>query len=137
MSQTPEVFELSFAVEPGDIDELGHVNNVTYVRWVQDAAVSHWTAAAPPEEVDRVRWVVLRHEIDYKRSALLGDGIIARTWVGTAKGLRFDRHTEIVRAGDGAVLAICRTVWCPIHPQTGRPIQVSDEVRRHFSVAAR
>jgi acyl-CoA thioester hydrolase len=34
-------------------------------------------------------WVVVRHEIDYKHPAYLGDGIVARTWVGTAS-----RRTE-------------------------------------------
>ena len=27
--------------QPEDIDELGHVNNAVYVRWIQDAAVGH------------------------------------------------------------------------------------------------
>ena len=86
---TPEVFELPIPIEPADIDELGHVNNVTYVRWVQDAAVAHWRARAPAADQARLFWVVLRHEIDYKQPARLGDVIIARTWVGAASRLKF------------------------------------------------
>ena len=55
-------FELPIRVEEADIDALGHVNNVTYVRWVQDAAVAHWTAAAPAAEQARLLWIVLRHD---------------------------------------------------------------------------
>ena len=55
----------------------------TYLRWVQDAAVAHWRAAAPPADQARLVWVVLRHEIDYKQAAYAGDQVIARTWVGT------------------------------------------------------
>jgi acyl-CoA thioester hydrolase len=80
--------------------------------------------------------VVVRHEIDYKRAAVLGDAVIARTWVGTASRIRFDRHTEIVRASDGSVLARAVTVWCPMDAQTGKPAAVSAEVRARFSVPA-
>jgi acyl-CoA thioester hydrolase len=134
MSESLEVFELAIAVEPADIDQLGHVNNVTYVRWVQDAAVAHWTSAAPAADQAQLFWVVVRHEIDYKRPAVLGDAVIARTWVGTASRIRFERHTEIVRAGDGCVLAKALTTWCPMDARTGRPAAVSAELRARFSV---
>jgi acyl-CoA thioester hydrolase len=128
-------FELPLAVEPGDIDELGHVNNVTYLRWVQEVAVAHWKAASRPSDQAALRWVVLRHEIDYKLAAHIDDGIIARTWVGTASRLRFERHTELLRASDRALLARALTVWCPIDARTGKPAVVSPEVRASFSVA--
>ena len=73
-----EVFELAVAVKPEDIDELGHVNNVSYLRWVQDVAVAHWRSAAPAEDQAKLAWVVVRHEIDYKQAAFLGDEIVAR-----------------------------------------------------------
>jgi acyl-CoA thioester hydrolase len=136
MSEPPEVFELAITVEAADIDQLGHVNNVTYVRWVQDAAVAHWTASAAAADQAGLFWVVVRHEIDYKRPAVLGDAVIARTWVGTASRIRFERHTEILRASDGSILARALTVWCPMDAQTGKPAAVSAEVRARFSVAA-
>jgi acyl-CoA thioester hydrolase len=134
MALTP--FELVVAVNPADIDELSHVNNVTYLRWVQDAAVAHWRSAAPSGDQTRLAWVVLRHEIDYKQAAYAGDKIIARTWVGNATRLRFERHTEILRAADRTLLAKALTVWCPIDARTGRPTAVSPEVRESFSTLA-
>jgi acyl-CoA thioester hydrolase len=128
-----EAFELALAIEPADIDFLGHVNNVTYLRWVQDAATAHWTASAPAEDQAKLMWIVLRHEIDYKRAALPGDGIIARTWVGAATRVRFERFTEILRASDRAVLASAKTTWCPIDVHTMKPVAVSPEVRARFS----
>jgi acyl-CoA thioester hydrolase len=136
MGEDSERFELPIGVQEADIDELGHVNNVTYVRWVQDAAVAHWTAAAPAAERARLLWIVLRHEIDYRQAAHLGDAIVARTWVGAATRLRFERHTEILRAEDRCVLARARTIWCPIDAATRRPTPVSAEVRALFSVPA-
>lgn len=127
-------FEIDIAVEPADIDPLGHVNNVVYLRWVQDAAIAHWRAAASAEDQEALLWVVVRHEIDYKRPAFLDDEILARTWVGTATQRAFDRHTELLRRKDMRVLAQVRTVWCPIDAKTGKPTDVSDEVRARFSV---
>jgi acyl-CoA thioester hydrolase len=128
-----EVFELPRTIAPDDIDELGHVNNVVYLHWVQDVAIAHWSSAATPEQQAEVAWVAVRHEIDYKLPALPGDGIIARTWVGTADSHRFERHTEIVRTADRKLLARARTVWCPINRATGRLTRVSDAIRARFS----
>ncbi len=134
MQSAAEPFELAIAIEPSDIDQLRHVNNVTYLRWVQDVAVAHWQSVAPAADQARLRWVVVRHEIDYKQAAYLNDGIIARTWVGTASRIRFERHTELLRARDRTVLARARTVWCPLDVHTGKPVSVSDQVRAAFSV---
>jgi acyl-CoA thioester hydrolase len=136
MSSFAPVFELPIAVQPADIDEMGHVNNVVYVRWVQDAAVAHWRSLAPAEDQEKLFWVVLRHEIDYKQPAYKHDAIVARTWVGEASRVKFERFTELVRAEDRAVLAQARTVWCPIDAKTRRITSVSDEVRARFSTVA-
>jgi acyl-CoA thioester hydrolase len=129
-----EVFELAISVKPEDIDELGHVNNVSYLRWVQDVAVAHWRSAAPVEDQAKLLWVVVRHEIDYKQPAFLGDEILARTWVGEATRITFERHTELVRSNDQSLLARARTLWCPIDARSGKPTAVSPEVRARFSV---
>jgi len=127
-------YEITIQVQPGDIDPLDHVNNVVYLRWVQEAAIAHWTAVAPAEAQAALYWVVVRHEIDYRRPALPGDEVIARTWVGAALQRDFERHTEILRARDRTLLARARTLWCPMDRRTGRPTSVSDEVRGAFSV---
>jgi acyl-CoA thioester hydrolase len=129
------MYQLAVCVEESDIDALGHVNNVIYLRWVQDVAAAHWRFLAPEDEQAGLVWVVTRHEIDYKSAAVLGDEIVVRTWVGEAEGLRFDRHTEVLRKSDGKLLARARTVWCPIDAKTGRPRRVSATVRELFSSA--
>ena len=74
-------------VRPADVDELGHVNNTVYLRWVQEVATAHWQAVASAESQAAVVWVVMRHEIDYKAPALPGDEVLLRTWVGKATRL--------------------------------------------------
>ena len=133
-SVTSDPYELPIEIRPEDIDRLGHVNNVVYVEWIQAAAIAHWRVLATPAQQAEVAWVVVRHEIDYKRPARPGDGIVARTWVGLASRNTFERHTEILRAADRKLLARARTLWCPVDPKTGRPVPVSPEIRVRFSV---
>jgi acyl-CoA thioester hydrolase len=136
MSADPssEHFELPRTVADDDIDVMEHVNNIAYLRWVQDAAVAHWTASATDEERASVAWVVVRHEIDYLTSAVRGDEVIARTWVGSTVKHYFERHTEILRAKDRKLLARARTLWCPIDLRSGRPMRASENLLRRFSV---
>jgi len=126
-------FEMIIPVLPGDIDEQNHVNNTVYLRWVQDVATAHWRTVASPKTQETIGWLVLRHEIDYKGPATLGDEMVLRTWVGKATRLTFERFTEIRRNRDGRLLSEARTLWCPIDAQTGRPVRVSEEVRSKFS----
>ena len=146
-------FEITVTVQPADIDQQNHVNNTVYLRWVQEVATAHWDAAAPATMRDAIGWVVLRHEIDYKTPACLGDEIVLRTWVGEATRITFERFTEVRKlsprgqkfatsnpsvggseAGGQTLLAQARTIWVPINPETGKPTRVPPEVRSRFSV---
>jgi len=133
MNESLDPLEVAVSVQAADIDRLGHVNNTTYLRWVQESAGAHWRKFAPAADQARLAWVVLRHEIDYKRAAYLQDGIIAKTWVGTAEGIRFERFTEPLRAGDRVLLAKARTIWCPIDLKTGMPTTVGPHIYASFS----
>lgn len=128
----PARFEQTIDVQPQDIDEQGHVNNVVYVRWVQDVAGAHWTRATTAAERATLAWVVLRHEIDYKLPARLGDRVIARTWVGENTAATYERHVELLRAADGRVLARARSLWCPVDPKTGRPRRMDPALNERF-----
>ena len=130
-----ERFSITVEVQPKDIDVQGHVNSIVYLHWVQEAAIAHWSTIAPQHEQEKLIWVVRRHEIDYKKPAMDGDTITVQTWIGTASRLAFDRHTEMIRASDGRILALARTVWCPIDRKSGRPTDVSPEIRSLFSVS--
>ena len=127
-------FEMIVSVPPEDIDEQNHVNNTVYLRWVQEVATAHWRAVATADAQENIGWVVLRHEIDYKAPACVGDEVVLRTWVGKSTRLTFERFTEIRRSGDDQLLSNARTLWCPINAQTARPVRVPAEVREQFSI---
>lgn len=127
-------YELALRVGTDDLDERAHVNNVVYVKWVQDAAAAHWIRLAPEGADVEIAWVALRHEIDYLSPAVLGDDVVVRTWVGVAEGLSFERFTEMRRLADNRVLARARTLWCPVDARSGKPRRVSGEIRARCSV---
>lgn len=129
-------YEHTLHVVEDDLDDRAHVNNVVYVRWVQDAAAAHWRRLAPEGARAELAWVALRHEIDYLSPAVLGDEVAVRTWVGVAEGLSFERFTEVRRRSDNRVLATARTLWCPVDARTGKPCRVSEDIRARCSVPA-
>ncbi|MFO0953494.1 MAG: thioesterase family protein [Isosphaeraceae bacterium] len=130
--ETPVIFEFPFRVAPADIDRMGHVNNVVYLRYAQDAAVAHWRAAVSEELSRGTAWVVRRHEIDYLRPAFEGDELVSKTWVGTADGATFERFVEITRPKDACVLARVRTVWVALDPKSQRPKRVTPDLLAPF-----
>ncbi|MDH3528457.1 MAG: acyl-CoA thioesterase [Acidobacteriota bacterium] len=126
-------FSHSYCVQPFDIDEHEHVNNVAYLRWIQDVAVAHWQSAASVELQSRFTWFVVRHEIDYIRRAFLNQTITAETWVGEATRVKCERFTKISR--DSEVLVESRSVWCLLDAGTGRPTRMTDELRELFAMS--
>lgn len=127
---------MTVPVLPADIDGQSHVNNIVYLRWIQDVATAHWKSLASAEAQAVIGWVVLRHEIDYRSPASLGDEILLRTWVGQASRLKFERFTEIRRKIDNKqLLAQARTLWVPVDVRTGKPMRVSADLRAQFSIS--
>jgi acyl-CoA thioester hydrolase len=127
-----KVFERPFRVAAKDIDGLGHVNNVVYLRYAQDAAVAHWFAAVPEEHAKSTVWVVRRHEIDYLHPAFKDDELVARTWVGKATTATSERVVEIWRLKDNQLLARIRSIWVPLNAETHRPQRVDESLRSYF-----
>jgi len=124
-------FSHSFRVSTEDIDEQGHVNNVAYLRWIQDVAVAHWFSCATDTIRAKYTWVVLRHEIDYKKQAFENEKVTATTWVGEPTRISWERFTEITRGED--LLVKARSVWCLIDRETLKPTRITEELRGLFS----
>lgn len=125
-------FTLSITATPADIDELGHVNNAVWVRWIQDIATAHWDAVAPPEHRAAYVWVVTRHEIDYRGNVQAGETVTGETWVPEPpKGARFNRHVRFTGA-DGKVKLEAITTWALLDRASGRLLRVRPEIAAPF-----
>lgn len=138
MSDAAAPFSLDIVASPDEIDELNHVSNLVYLRWVLRVAQAHSTAVGYDWDAYRelgAVFVVRRHEIDYLRPAFAGDQIALRTWVETWKGVSCVRKTSIVRS-DGEELARASTLWAFVSNETGRPQRIPADLKQQFGAAS-
>ncbi len=134
MAAAGVTFALRFTARAADIDELGHVNNAVWVRWMETLAVAHWQALASAAEQAALVWVVTRHEIDYRGNVREGETVTGETWVpDPPRGARFDRHARFVGA-DGRVKVAAVTTWALLDRRTGRLLRVRPEMAARFMV---
>jgi len=120
---------------PADIDELDHVSNLVYVRWILEVALSHSAALGWDHAAYRhlgAVFVVRRHEIDYLASVVLGDDVEVTTWVESWKQVSCVRKTELVRVRDRAVVARASTTWAFID-YAGKPRRIPAELLTLFT----
>ena len=126
----PTPHRFAIAVDPLDIDFMGHVNNASYLKWVQDAVLDQWRALAPPDAVAAHLWVALKHEITYRKPGFLGDEVIATVLLEKVQGARAFYET-VIRRGE-EVLAEVKSSWCCIDADTLRPARLAREVIARF-----
>jgi acyl-CoA thioester hydrolase len=120
--------------ELADIDELGHVSNLVYVRWVLDVAMGHSRALGWDHAEYRALgavFVVRRHEIDYVAQVRAGDVLVGETWVEGWRLASCIRKTEL-RRGD-QVVARAATTWAMMSFTSGRPVKIPDDLRALFT----
>lgn len=82
------------AVRPQDLDPMAHVNNATYVDYLEEALLQ-------VGEADALRRVPRRYRLEYIRSAELGDELLATSWAdegGWALRLSDGAGNELMRA---------------------------------------
>ena len=118
-------FHSPITIAPADIDQLQHVNNEVYLRWLMQAASQHSKAAGFGMDYfvsTKKAFVVRRHEIDYLLPALFGDSLMVKTWIDSFKGARSYRRYELWR--DKQKLVEANTLWVYIDLNTGRPIEI-------------
>lgn len=132
MELNPEIYEKKLVVNENHLDKQRHVNNVQYVQWIQDVAEEHWEVRANEEQKAEVIWVVVRHEIDYKKEAFLGDNISLQTYVGETTHVTSNRYVIIKNADTGKLLAEAKTTWCLLDKETKKPVKITDELKKVF-----
>ena len=124
-----------FEVQPEHIDELGHAGNVTWVQWINDAAIAHSTSVGlGPTEYRAlgVVWVVRRHDVEYLWQALVGEQLEAATWVANLRGATSLRRTVFTRREDPRVLVRAETTWALIDIQTTRPRRIPKDLLERY-----
>ena len=119
-------FEVKIEITAEDIDDLNHVNNAVYVKWMDDVAFKHWEYLTQNEPIIDTIWVVSRHEIDYKSEAFLGDEITAKTYVGNTRGVTSERFIEFYK--DETLLAKSKTIWVLLDAKSYKPVRIRENI---------
>jgi acyl-CoA thioester hydrolase len=127
--------QMEIVAMPEDVDDLGHVSNIAYVRWIQQVAVAHSDAvglnAAAYDQLGSI-FVVRRHEVDYLRPTYAGDRLLLTTQVAWWRGASSERRTSITRRDDGTALVRAGTIWAYVNQKNGRPRRIPPMVRDAF-----
>ena len=133
----PAVFDYEHRVQEEEIDVLGHVNNLAYLRWMLAAAVAHSSAQgwSPQRHLELgAGWVVRSHAIEYLRPAFSGERIVVRTWVASIRKITSLRKYKILRPADDAVLAVAETNWAFVAYEQRVPRRIPPEVVASFEL---
>ncbi len=130
------VFRYRMTIPQDAIDGNGHVNNVAYVQWMQEAAIRHFEAlgGTPLMEAAGATWVVRSHKIEYLSPAFAGEEIEVRTWIATARRVRSLRRYEFVRPSDGKALVRGETDWVFVDARDGHPMAIPQNIIGRFSL---
>jgi acyl-CoA thioester hydrolase len=137
----PAIFDFQHVVTAEEIDAQGHVGNVVFLEWMQDAALEHSAAQGwPPERYQQTGagWVVRSHQIEYLQPAFQGDRLVVRTWVADFQKLTSRRRYRILKTHDRAttVLAEAETNWVYIGFERRLPRRIPDELSAAFEVVS-
>ena len=133
-----DIYQYSFTVPDKVVDENGHVNNVEYVRWMQEAALKHATASGciQATQAAGATWIVRSHEIEYLCPTLAGDEVQILTWVSNFRKVRSLRKYKFLRSSDRVLLAQGATDWVFMDTLSKRPRTIPEEIRRLFVLVA-
>lgn len=128
---------MELVVATDAIDSNGHVNNVRYVQWMQEAAIFHSAQIGWPQdrfaEMGRT-WIVRSHSIEYRHSAYVGETVLVYTWVASFEKIRSLRKFKFYRPADATVLATAATLFLFCDTDSGRPVSIPEEVQQAYQI---
>lgn len=116
-----------------DMDSFGHVNNVVYLRYLEQARVEWMFTTAQRAGVPEfsLGTVVARHEIEYKRPMVYrSEPVRVETWVTRIGNASFTVAYEV--KDDDWVYAVAQTVLVPYDLGKERPRRITAEEREYL-----
>lgn len=88
------IYEKQIIVTEEHIDANNHVNNVQYVKWVEEIAAEHWDFVKNKTDFPNDIWMLLDHHIQYKKQVYLNDTVTIKTYPKAPEGIRQPRKVE-------------------------------------------
>ena len=117
----------------GDIDAMGHLNNVAYLRYLEWARQKYWLTMRGSIDVLDIDLIVARCEIDYRSSSYMGDVLEIEIHVSRMGRSSFDFSYRVTGA-DGRLVAEATTTQVCYDWRTKRKVPLSEERRREIAL---
>lgn len=130
-------YRYTFTVPKDAIDFNGHVNNVTYLAWMIEAATRHSESVGYGYESCLAlggTWVAKSHHIAYKRAAFEGDVLSMETWVEEIGKIMSVRRYVLTRKDDHAVVCEGETEWVFVDEKKMRPMKIPQAITDAFEL---
>lgn len=134
MSQ--EIFESRHKVRSYECDSYGHVNNATYLNFLEFARMEALEQKSLTlSKLKQLGFMVLirRVEIDYKFPASMGDHLIIRTYVSEHRRTSGTFTQEITRENDKKLIITANVTWVFTNLQ-GRPMAIPPVIKEAFGI---
>ncbi|MBD0262424.1 MAG: acyl-CoA thioesterase [Tolypothrix sp. T3-bin4] len=129
----PLEVEIAIPVRTYDIDFVGIVSNIVYIRWLEDLRLKfldeHWQLDKQMEQ--GYAPILAGTEIEYKRPIKLIDKVIGRLWVSNLGRLKWTVQAEILSNNEVAAIATQKGAFISL--QNNRPIPIPEELYKKYS----
>ncbi len=113
-----------------DVDIYGHVNNVKYFEFYQEARLAYLTAMGRAEDEGRFAVVVARVNVDYKRPILFrSEPYAVESWISRVGNSSFDLRAEIKDGDTVLSRADAVLVTFDLKTQTARKLSETERER--------
>ena len=132
LGRWPVTIELP--VQWGDMDALGHVNNVVYLRWFESARMEYFARAGLWDRKDEgIGPILARQTIDYRLPLEYPDAVrvactvtkFGKTSIAMAMRLRSKLHDRAIAAEGEAILVM-------VAYRTGEKVPLTEELKRRI-----
>ncbi|MDF5710616.1 MAG: thioesterase family protein [Nostoc sp. S4] len=123
---------LAIPVRTYDIDFVGIVSNIVYIRWLEDLRLKfldeHWQLSQQLEQ--GYAPVLAGTEIEYKRPIKISDRVIGHLWLSNLGRLKWIVKAEILSNNELAAVAIQKGAFISL--QNGRPLKIPEELQKKY-----
>lgn len=113
-----------------DTDAGAVVHNIAYLRFIEVARtlLAEQLGMRLATMADEKKFpVVVRTEIDYRRSAKLGDKLVIEGWLDRLERVRFWCAFRVTRPADQMLIATCRQMLAIVEMPAAKLLRLPDE----------
>lgn len=126
--------EISLPVRTYDIDFAGIVNNIVYIRWLEDLRLEmlslHFSLGEQLK--NGIMPVIVQTKIDYKQPIKISDMPIGKMWMQSMESLRW--RVNAVISVNGKTAALGEQVGVFVNLQSKKPVRMPAELRHKYQL---